>query len=105
MSSHKDNERGLKNNSATELRERFDSKFTSLFKSFIDKESGLDVVFDIKPRVFAFIESEITKAREEERERILKIIESRWTFDNNQRHTHTWHDMQDVREILLDPKN
>ncbi len=26
---------------------------------------------------------------------IAMMLKQRWTFDNNQQHTHSWHDMQD----------
>lgn len=30
-----------------------------------------------------------------------KLVLQRWTFSEDQIHTHTWHDMQDCREVLL----
>lgn len=31
---------------------------------------------------------------------ILKLIDTYWTFDNGQRHTHTWHDKQDLLKAI-----
>lgn len=31
-----------------------------------------------------------------ERARVVGIMKEHWTFDENQQHTHTWHDKQDA---------
>ena len=31
---------------------------------------------------------------------MCEMVLERWTFDENQRHTHTWHDMQDCAFFL-----
>ncbi len=30
----------------------------------------------------------------------LNMVLARWTFDNNQQHTHTWHDWADCAEVI-----
>jgi len=32
---------------------------------------------------------------------VIKIIDNHWRFDNNQSHTHTWHDKQNCIEALI----
>lgn len=29
-----------------------------------------------------------------------QMVLERWTFNNDQQHTHTWHDMQDCAEVI-----
>lgn len=37
---------------------------------------------------------------ESQEEKLIKLINLYWTFDDNQRHTHSWHDKQDcIKQI------
>lgn len=31
---------------------------------------------------------------------VLKMVVARWTFDNHQQHTHSWHDWADVMAVV-----
>lgn len=38
--------------------------------------------------------------QESQEEKLIKLINLYWTFDDNQRHTHSWHDKQDCIEQI-----
>lgn len=43
----------------------------------------------------------VADAVKAERERCLALVKYRWTFDNDQQHTHSWHAMADtLRDIM-----
>jgi hypothetical protein len=54
----------------------------------------------IEEKLQAFIAQAITDAVAEEREAILAMVNERWSFNNDQQHTHSWHGKQDCLEAI-----
>lgn len=47
----------------------------------------------------------VDEAVRAERERCLALVKHRWTFDNDQHHTHNWHAMADTVADIIDGKH
>ena len=35
---------------------------------------------------------------------VIQLLQRHWTFDNNQHHTHNWHDKEEVIQLIQEMK-
>lgn len=54
---------------------------------------------DFPMKLKSFIAEKIQEAEKRGREEAVELVEKYWTFDENQQHTHSWHDRADFLQV------